>query len=294
MRFWQAVAFLETDQLLDVARAAEELGFYGITTSDHILYPRTLRSRYPYTADGAPLWSPETPWPDSWCLISAMAAVTTRLRFTNSVYVAAARDVFTVAKLVATSAVISGGRVSLGVGAGWMREEFELLGQDFDTRGPRLDEMIDVLRTLWAGGWVEHHGTWFDIPPLQLAPAPPSPVPIWCGGISRAAVRRAVTRCDGWIGEGAREPDEVVEWVRLLVAERRAQRGGEAPFDILTAVSGPPDVDLYRRLEDLGVTGIICAPWMTAAPVAGNFRSPLPDKLAAMERFAHDVIARMH
>ena len=126
MQFWQHIAFLETDQLVDVARAAEGCGFTGIVTADHQVYPRHLASKYPYTADGTPMWSPETPWPDSWCLISAMAAATTTLRFTNSVYVAPSRNLFTVAKLVGTAAVISGGRVSLGVGAGWMREEFEL------------------------------------------------------------------------------------------------------------------------------------------------------------------------
>lgn len=292
MQFWQHVAFLETDQLVDVARKAEEVGLTGIVTADHQVYPRRLASKYPYTPDGSPLWSPETPWPDSWCLISAMAAATRTLRFTNSVYIAPARNLFTVAKLVATAAVISDGRVALGVGAGWMKEEFDLNGTDFHTRGKRLDEMIDALRVLWTPGWQEFHGTFYDFDELMCAPWPPSPVPVYCGGISDAAVRRAVTLCDGWLGEGARPLDEVIAWVARLRRERAdSPRAGE-PFTIMTAVGEELTPDVVHRLEDAGVDGLMCAPWMTAEVVAGNFRSTLDVKLAAIERFAETVVAR--
>jgi alkanesulfonate monooxygenase SsuD/methylene tetrahydromethanopterin reductase-like flavin-dependent oxidoreductase (luciferase family) len=95
-------------------------------------------------------------------LIGAMAAVTRRLRFSNAVYIAPARPLLEVAKQVATASVLSEGRVSLGVGVGWMREEYELLGQDFDTRGKRLNEMIPALRELWRGGWVGYAYAWDD------------------------------------------------------------------------------------------------------------------------------------
>jgi probable F420-dependent oxidoreductase len=292
MQFWQHVAFLETDQLVDVARKAEEVGLTGIVTADHQVYPRNLSSKYPYTADGSPLWSPETPWPDSWCLISAMAAVTTQLQFTNAVYIAPSRNLFTVAKLVATAAVISGGRVSLGVGAGWMREEFELNGTDYATRGKRLDEMIDALRVLWTPGWQEFHGTFYDFDELMCAPWPPSEVPVLCGGISDAAIRRAVQRCDGWLGEGARSVDEAIAWTERLRRERADSPRADRPFTVLTAVGEELTPDLVHRLEDAGVDGLMCAPWMTAEVIAGNFRSSLDVKLAAIERFAETVIAR--
>ena len=120
MRFHQAVAFLETDQLLDLCRATDALGYSGIYLSDHIFFPRKLESRYTYSPydDGSPIWSPETDWPDNFCLISAMAAVTQQLTFTTGVYIAPARDLFTVAKAVGTAACISHGRVRLGVGVG--------------------------------------------------------------------------------------------------------------------------------------------------------------------------------
>jgi probable F420-dependent oxidoreductase len=292
VEFWQHIAFLETEQLVDVARTAEEVGFTGIITADHQVWPKHLASSYPYTPDGTPLWAPETPWPDSWCLISAMAAATTTLRFTNSVYIAPARNLFTVAKLVATAAVISGGRVSLGVGVGWMKEEFDLHGTDFHTRGKRLDEMIDALRVLWTPGWQEFHGRFFDFDELMMAPWPPSPVRIHAGGISDAAIRRAVDRCDGWLAEGARPLDEALDWVARVRRQRADSPRAAEPFTVLAAVGAELTPDVVRRLEDGGVDGIICAPWMTAEVIAGNFTSTLDVKRDAIRRFADEIIHR--
>ncbi len=133
-------------------------------------------------------------------MIGAMSSITRRLRFSNAIYVAPARPLLEVAKQVATASVISEGRVSLAVGAGWMREEFDLLGQDFSNRGKRLDEMIPALRALWQGGWVSWNGRYYQVPELMLEPHPPTPVPILCGGESEVALRRAARLCDGWVG----------------------------------------------------------------------------------------------
>jgi probable F420-dependent oxidoreductase len=199
MQFWSGTAFMNTSDALAVTRMLDETGFDGMICADHLIYPRTLTSPYPSGAD-APPWPPETEWPDSWVMIGAMAATTTRLRFTNVVYIAPSRPLLEVAKQVATAAVISEGRVALTVGAGWMREEFELLGQSFGNRGKRLDEMIPALRALWQGGWVSWSGEYYEVPELMLEPHPQTPVPIMCGGESEAALRRAARSCDGWVG----------------------------------------------------------------------------------------------
>src|SRR6478735_543798 len=288
MEFWQHIAFLETEQLVDVARVAEAVGFTGIVTADHQVYPRELASRYPYTEDGRPMWSPETPWPDSWCLISAMAAATTTLRFTNSVYVAASRNLFTVAKLVSTAAVISRGRVSLGVGAGWMREEFELNETDFSTRGRRLNEMIEALRTLWTPGWSSFHGEYYDFDELMMSPWPPGEVPIYVGGISDAAIRRAVEQGDGFLAEGARSAQEVTAWTARVREERSRTSRAERPFKVFAAVGEAITPGLVHQLEDAGVDGLMCAPWMTAEVIAGNFTSSLDTKVVAIEAFGAD------
>ena len=132
-----------------------------------------------------------------------MAAVTTELRFSNAVYIAPARPLLEIAKQVATAAELSAGRVSLALGVGWMREEFKLLGQDFDNRGRRTDEMIAALRALWKGGWVSFDGTYCKVPELMLEPHPPAPVPIYCGGDTTVALKRAA-RTPRWAGSAKR------------------------------------------------------------------------------------------
>jgi alkanesulfonate monooxygenase SsuD/methylene tetrahydromethanopterin reductase-like flavin-dependent oxidoreductase (luciferase family) len=163
MKFWQSASFSEPDQLVEIAKLAEEVGFDGVLVSDHLFFPEKLVSKYPYTPDGVPGFTPETPWPDPFALVGAMSSVTRRLRFATMVYILPLRNPLEVAKATATVDVLSGGRFILGVGAGWMKEEFDQLGVDFRTRGARFDESIEVLRKLW-GGMVEHHGRFFDFP----------------------------------------------------------------------------------------------------------------------------------
>src|SRR3954447_3933833 len=168
MRFWHALAFAPTEELVDLARATERCGYYGVTISDHLFYSEAQQSAYPYSSDGSTFWDAETPWPEPWAAISAMATVTEQLRFTTNIYVGPVRDLFTVAKSVSTAAVLSSGRVALGVAAGWCQEEYDQTRQDFHTRGRRLDEMIPALRALWSGDMVEHHGEFFGFGPLQM------------------------------------------------------------------------------------------------------------------------------
>jgi probable F420-dependent oxidoreductase len=301
VRFWQAVAFLPTDELLEVARMTEDAGYHGITVSDHIFYPERLSSPYPYSADGAPIWAPSTPWPDPWVLIGAMAAATTSLRFTTNIYVAPARNHFVVAKAVATASVLSDERVALGLAAGWMREEFDACGEDFGNRGRRLDELVEVLRALWRGGMQGFHGTYYDFEPVEISPVPRQPIPMYGGGDSDPAMRRAA-RLDGWIGN-AYQPEEALRQVERLGRFRRSEGTLDRPdYEVMLALLAPPDVGLYRRMQDAGVTSMICAPWMLAPGAtegAGPSRSPadragaLAAKRKAIEGFADAVIARM-
>jgi probable F420-dependent oxidoreductase len=286
MKFWQFLPFTEVDQLVGIAQIAEEVGFHGVLLGDHVLFPEKLDSRYPYAPDGRPGFGAGTPWPDPWVTIAAMAAVTARLRFGTGVTVLALRDPFQVARTVGTAAVLSGSRVVLGVGTGWMREEFDRCGVDFATRGRRTDEMIDVLRTLWRGGMVEHHGPLFDFDRLEVAPAPAEPVPIWVGGNSRPALRRAARLGDGWIGAG-HAPDAIPAAMETLWALRREAGREHLPFETIVSVGAPPDRDLYRRLEDAGVTGVLHWPfryWLGPT-------SSLAQKRVGLERFAERFIA---
>lgn len=293
MKFWLATAFLDTDEALDVARAADRAGYHGITVSDHLVYPKELSSPYPYSEDGKPIWAPDTPWPDPWCLISAMAGVTADLRFTTNIYVAPARDLFSVAKAVSTAAVVSRGRVALGLAAGWCREEFALTGQDFARRGERLDEMMQVLRRLWSSEWVEHHGEFYDFEALRMAPVPTQPIPLYVGGTSDAAMRRAARLGDGWIGNAYTEEQAEAELERLRGHLGDAGRSGDDSFEVIIALLAPPKPDIYKRWEDRGVSGMVCAPWMMADVSDERYRSPFDARIAAIERYAERVIVPM-
>lgn len=265
---------------LAVATMLDEAGYDGVICADHLIYPRNLTSPYP-SPTGVPMWPPDTAWPDSWIMIGAMSSITQRLRFSNAIYVAPARPLVAVAKQVATASVISQGRVSLAVGAGWMREEFELLGEDFTTRGKRLDEMIPALRALWQGGWVSWSGRYYHVPELMLEPHPTTRVPILGGGESDAALRRAARLCDGWVGT-AYAWDDAVGYVQKLTALRREYGRDGEPFEIMLALIELPSVDLYRRAEDLGITAVMCAPWIGAAD---GYRP-------SIERFAETIIEK--
>jgi len=294
MRFHQAVAFLEMDQILPMAKASDELGYSGIYIPDHLFNAKNLESRYTYSTaeDGSPFWEKETDWPDPMCMISAMAAVTTNTLFTTGVYVAPLRDLISAVKTVGTAAVISDNRLRLGVGVGWCKEEFEQTGQEFTTRGKRLDEMIPAMRALLAGGWVEYHGTYYDVPECQINPSPSKPVPILGGGHSAPAFRRAATLCDGWIAAGAYSEQEA--WDHLASLKTALKEAGREHDDFLIYMSimEMPSVDLYRRFEEAGVTDLVCAPWMMVDDATPTDQL-VERRLDEMVEFANTIIDPM-
>jgi probable F420-dependent oxidoreductase len=279
MKLWQVISFSEPDQLLGIAQAAEEAGFEGVLVSDHLFFPGKLASKYPYSADGKPAFDGATPFPDAWTSIAAMAGVTKRLRFGTMVYILPLRHPLEVAKTVGTAALLSGGRVALGCGAGWIREEFDALEVEFETRGARMNEMIEVMRKAWSGRMIEHHGRFFDLGPLQMSPPPPAQVPIYVGGLSPAALRRAARLGDGWIGTG-QTPEEAIRLVGELRRLREAAGRGDAPFETIVPLAVPADPALLRRLEQAGVTSTTVWPFTyTIGPT-----STLAQKREAMLR----------
>jgi probable F420-dependent oxidoreductase len=291
MDYWASIAFLDTDVQLEAARCADELGYAGVAVPDHLFFAQSLKATYPYTPDGAPLWTADMHWPEPWALLSAMAAVTQRVRLSTNIYVAPARDLFTVAKGVSTAAAISHDRVALGVGAGWCEDEFVQTGQDFHTRGKRLDEMLEVLPKLLTGDVVEHHGEYYDFDPLSIAPVPTKPVPVIVGGNSPAAMRRAARVADGWIPAASVKPDDFKP-VLAEMSRLRAEAGRDhLPFEIIVAFAALPDPDLYKQFEDLGVSGVMAAPWLTKAPGKDRYGYDADHVRTRMERFAEKLIS---
>jgi probable F420-dependent oxidoreductase len=279
-----------------LARASERLGYGGIYISDHLFNPRELESRYTYSLreDGAPGWEPDTAWPDPMCVIAALATATEHLTFTTGVYIAPVRDLITVAKTVGTTAVLSDNRVRLGVGVGWCKEEFDQTGQDFASRGKRLNEMILALRALWRGGWVEFHGEYYDVPACQMEPAPSAPVPILGGGHSPVALRRTAALCDGWIAAGAYSEEEAWTHLAALRAALKSAGRSDEPFSIYMSLNERPDLDMFHRFIDAGVTDFVCAPWMFVRVEPGTpDDKALADRLAAVQWFADEFVAKV-
>lgn len=292
MEFWLGASFAPTDELLGLARAAERLRYDTVAISDHIFYA-DYEADYPYTDTGAPPYKPDTHWPDVWVTIGAMAAVTERVRFATNVYIAPARDLFTVAKAVSTAAVLSGDRVRFGVGVGWCVDEFRQTGQDFHTRGRRLDEMLPALRTLWRGGMVEHHGEAYDFGPLSISPTPAEPVPVYIGGDSDAALRRAARVGDGWIGNRIYREDKLADLLDRLAGFLAEYGRTLDDLDVIAPIGAMPSADLYQKWAERGVSGTLAAPWRLATPAEKARYTGLDLKVATMERFADEVMAKM-
>lgn len=287
VRFSIATAYIDPSELTAIARAADERGYHAMTVADHVVNLAELQTPYPYTEDGSRRWEPFTPWVDPWVTIGAMGAVTERLRFFTNVYVLPMRDPFTVAKMVATASALTGGRVALGVGMGWCEEEFDLLGEPFRKRGKRADEMLDLLAELWSPGWTEHHGEFYDVPRLEMTPTPPGPVPIYAGGMSDAALRRAA-RHDGWISDLI-STDQAAELRQRIEDERERLGRTDVPFSMIASLNDAVGLDDYRRAFDVGVTDVLTMPWA----FYGGFDLDLQGKLDGLHRFADDVLAQL-
>jgi probable F420-dependent oxidoreductase len=298
MEFWITSSFVEPENFLDVARLAEETGLAGITMSDHVVHPVDIRSAYPYsyTEGGSAHWEGNIPWLDSWVAIGAMAAATRTLKLATGVLIGPLRHPVMLAKEVSTAAALAPGRVVCGLGVGWMKEEFDAVDLRYDNRGRRLDEMIEVCKKLWSGEIVEHSGEHYSFGALQMSPGTPTPVPIWIGGNSAPALRRAA-RHDGWM-EVYREMDKTTDHLRQLTRFREELGTDDKPFSIV--VTGHRlDLDTCQRLQDLGVDTII-APLRLITPdgFVGDYvhqteRASMDVYRRAIDAYANNLVAKL-
>jgi len=286
VRFCFSATFSPTADYAPLAQAGDAAGWDTMTLSDHLINPKETRSTYPYTKDGERRWDMGTEWPDPWMVVAHLAALTERLRFLTTVYILPARTPVHVAKQVGTAAVLSGNRVELGIGMGWMEEEFDAMGVPFAKRGKRADEMLEILPKLWSGQVVEHHGVHFDIPALEMLPAPTEPIRVHVGGTSEAALRRAA-RNDGWVSD-LHTIEELASIRQQIERFREEYDRTDVAFSMYGSARDAWDLDGYRRLHDVGVTHLVTMPWyFYAGPDAD-----LQGKIDGIERFAEDVIAK--
>jgi len=288
MKWCMPLAFNSESQWIDLAITAEKAGFDSVVISDHLIYPETLKTLYPYTKTGQPRWRPDTAWPDPLIALTALAVSTTKLRFITSIYTLPLRHPVVAAKQIATAEIFSQSRLTLGVGIGWMQEEFELLGQTFEGRGRRMVEAIGIMKRLWEGGIVQHSGEFYEIPPLQINPTPIAPIPFWGGGTSEIALTRAATLFDGWLSE-VQDTDELPGFIETLRSRRADSPKSNEPFAINASIRDAYTLDHFRRLRDLGVTHVNVVPWLLQRMMEDNVEK----KCGGIRRFGDEIIAKL-
>lgn len=287
------LAMTATEQLLPLARAVETHGYAAVALPDAVFYPEDVSAKYPYSEDGGRFWAAKTPFIDPLIAFASMAAVTERIHFYTNVFKLPLRSPLLVAKEVSSLAALSGGRFEFGVGLAWIPEEFEWTQTEKKTRGKRVDEAIEIIRAVCAGGapeWVEHHGAHYDFDRLMIAPTPDTAVPILGSGHSEAGFARAARLCDGWISTQCTFEQLENDVGRLLELRRESDRSDE-PFEVKALCIEAYDLDTFRRVAAIdGVTDIQVLPWY----FYGGDVHDLQVRLDALERFSEQVVAKIN
>jgi probable F420-dependent oxidoreductase len=264
-----------------MAVTLEDAGFESLWVSDHVIMPRHIESRYPFAADGKPTWPSTTPYFDAVVALAAIATATRRAMIGTAVLVLPLRHPVVLAKQVASIDVMSGGRLVLGVGAGWLAEEFEALNVPFGSRGERFEEWVQVMRACWTGEPPAFSGKHYRLPEGVISePAPGRHIPVLVGGHSPVALSRAATVGDGWVAHQsatALDPEDVRRGAQEMRAA--AERAGRAPgelWTVLRVIDSAADAEAVAaqlpRMRDAGVDEVVVdINWDEPGSAAGVF-----------------------
>jgi probable F420-dependent oxidoreductase len=297
------------DQVLKIAAKADALGYASIFVTDHVVLPSSMaRSVYPYSTTGHLPGGAAQDYLEPLAMLGCLAHATSRARLGTSVLVVPYRHPVVTAKMLATIDQLSGGRVILGAGVGWLREEFEALGAPpFEARGAVTDEYLKLMRAAWTTDPVTFDGRWASVRAVHALPKPlqPGGIPVWIGGHTDAAVRRAAVLGDGWHPIGMRPPamlppEEYAAAVRRL--HGWAQAAGRDPKSITLSLRVPMEVrakslkspggdrPLFQGTAEQVIADIRSYAAAGVTHFVFDFTHPdLRVALANLERFAHDV-----
>ena len=282
MKYTVSVAMGPIEDIIEIAKTAEEVGFDAIALPDSLFYMEKQAADYPYTPDGSRMWNAETPWVDPLIAAAAMGAVTSKIRFYTNVMKLGSRNPLLLARQVGSVANLTGNRFGFGIGIGWAPEEFEWCGQPYAKRGARVDEMIEVIKLVLGGGMVEFHGKFYDFDRLQMSPAPSQPVPFYVGGHTEVALKRAARLSDGWTS-AMMTRDQLADTVTQLNVLRTEYGRADVPFEIQAVCIDKFGVDGHRELAAVGVTDNIVIPWIFDGLA---FDAPVEKKKDSLKRYA--------
>jgi probable F420-dependent oxidoreductase len=280
---------VDPEMYLALAEAADQAGYHGMVVPDSIAYPEVSDSTYPFSPDHTREFLEDKPFIEPFSLIPAMGVVTQQIRFITFVLKLPMRHPLLVAKQATSVAVLTGNRLSLGVGVSPWPDDYQLLDIPWEGRGRRMDEAVAVVQGLSAGGYFEYHGEVFDLPSVKISPVPTKPIPILVGGHAPAALRRAA-RADGWM-HGGGDPADLPGLLDKLKAIRKEEGSADKPFEVHVISLDAFSVDGIHRLEEQGVTDVIVG--FRWPYTVGPDTEPLQQKLDNLRRYADDVIAKV-
>ena len=290
MRFAYHACMCPADQYIELAQAAERLGFDGFTMPDSICYPEHADTKYPYNADGSRNFLEGTPFIEPFIAIPAMAAVTESIRFTTSVVKLPIRNPIIVAKQLTSLQVMTQERFAFGVGLSPWVEDFEICGEQWQGRGKRFDEMIEIIRGLHSGDYYQFSGEYYQIPSHKMCPVPKTATPILIGGHAKPALKRAARIGDGWVHAGG--DYETLKAYIDDINQYRAEYGRQnLPFEVHAITADAYSVDGVKRLTDAGVTECIIG--FRDAYAGEEDKTSTADKINMMEWFAENIIEKL-
>ena len=270
LRYCNTGRYIDPAKAVELVQAGEDAGFESAWTVEHTVVPEGYQSAYPYSEDGKMAGGQDdVPLPDPLIWMAYVAAATTRIKLATGILILPQHNPVITAKQVATLDYMSGGRVLLGIGVGWMREEFEALGAPFDDRGARTDDYVSAMRALWGQEKATHQGEYAKFKDVYCRPQPINgTVPIIVGGHSRPAARRAGRLGDGYFPARGAPAD------LIALARQTAQEAGRDPDALEITTSLPDDLDEIPALAAAGITRIL----VPVTPMAGlNTRISNPD-----------------
>ncbi len=287
MRFSYAESMCDVTHYAPLAKACEETGWTSFVVPDSVCYPKESDSKYPYTPDGNREFLDGKPFIEPFALVPWLGAVTEKLRFTTFVVKLPIRHPVLVAKSISSIAALTNNRFGFGIGVSPWPDDFRIMDAEWKGRGARMNEMMEIIRGLCAGGFYEFHGKYYDLEAIKISPTPTEPIPMLIGGHSEAALKRAARLGDGWMHAGG-DPSELRGYIKRLNELRREYGRENEPFEVHVISLDAYTLDGIKRLEDDGITDVIVG----FRDVYTGSDIPLQEKLDALRGYADAVIAK--